>query len=64
MSLLRMILLLILAGAMVVSIMGAALRTVTDPALVSDSRERWEMLGLGSTGLACASLIVALLVTG
>ena len=63
MSLVRLVVVLILASTMIVSILGATLRGLTDPAAVVDVRERWEMLGLGSAGLCCGGAALALLLS-
>lgn len=62
-SLFRTILVLLLVSATVVSVLGATLRGLTDPASLTDARERWEMVGLGSTAAACAAAVAGLLLT-
>lgn len=61
MSLFRLVIILLLTSVTVVSLLGATLRGLTEPSALSDERERWEMLGLASTGLAAALTSVVLL---
>lgn len=60
MSLLRVIVLLVLASVSAVSLLGALLRGLAEPAAVNDPYEQLEMFGLAMTGILGTTLIVAL----
>ncbi len=61
MSLVRVLILLLLASMVAVSLLGALLRGLAEPSAVNDRGEQLEMLGLAVTGAGGTALILALL---